>query len=236
MIFIFFIIALVYSSAGFGGGSMYISLLSQSTVMGSSALRLHALICNATVTGQGILQWSQSTTLKKNSIRILLCAIFPCSLAVFFPLEDPVFMKLLGTALLLAGSMMLLQEKWQQWQLSITPLFLYICSGLIGGLAGFTGIGGGIYLSPLLHLSRWGNAKEIAQLSSWFILINSMVSITILWTKGNITDGIEWQWVLAVLIGGWLGSRISISWLKVQHIRWITSILLIFAGIRILLR
>lgn len=232
----FFFIALLYSSAGFGGGSMYISVLSQATPLPSSLLRFHALVCNALVTGQGILQWKTALSFPQSSLGLLLSAAIPCGIAVFFPLSQILFLKVLGVALLTAGLILLMQEKWMRWKIQMTSIQLHIAAIIIGGIGGLTGIGGGIYLSPLLHLSRWGNAKEIAQLSAWFIFINSLVSIVIIKQQGVQWSELEWSWMLAVLLGGLLGSRISISWLKIQHIRWITAFLLIFAGIRIVLK
>lgn len=236
MIYLFFLIAFIYSSAGFGGGSMYISVLTQTTSLPSHLLRLHALVCNAIVTGQGIVQWKNNISFPKQGIGLLVSAAIPCAIAVFFPLSEVYFLKTLGCALLLAGTMMLLQEKWQSITIQLNSTVLYFCSGLIGTLAGFTGIGGGIYLSPLLHLSKWGDAKKIAQLSSWFIFLNSIVSILILYLHDSTRIEFEWTWMIAVLLGGLLGSKMSISWLQQKHIRWLTAILLIFAGIRVLMK
>jgi len=232
----FFFIALVYSSAGFGGGSMYISALSQFTTLTSLPLRFNALVCNATVTGQSLVQWRSAITLRKSAYGLLLVTALPCGVAVLFPLTEVYFLKTLGIALMLAGGIMAIQEKWQHWQLNLSVRQLHIASFFIGGIAGFTGIGGGIYLSPLLHLSRWGNAKEIAQLSAWFIFLNSLISIFIMCRQGAGWADLDGSCLIAVFLGGILGSRISISWLKIQHIRWITAFLLIFAGIRIVLK
>lgn len=234
MIFIFFTIALIYSSAGFGGGSMYISVLSQATPMTSVALRFHALICNAIVTGQGILQWKRSISFPKEGVGILFSAAIPCAIAVFFPLTETYFLKTLGAALLLAGILMLLQERLHRIRLNLSTNTLYFVSAIIGFLAGLTGIGGGIYLSPMLYLSHWGDAKRIANISAWFIFINSILSIAIMLFKNFDWLQMEWSWMLAVLLGGLIGSSMSISWLQVKHIRWLTAILLIFAAIRVL--
>jgi uncharacterized protein len=234
MIFIFFVIALVYSSAGFGGGSMYISVLSQVTPMTSAVLRLHALICNAIVTGQGILQWKRALDFPKEGVGILLSAAIPCAIAVFFPLTETYFLKTLGFALLLAGISMLLQERFHKITFSMSTKTIYLVSAFIGVLAGLTGIGGGIYLSPMLHLSNWGDAKRIASISAWFIFTNSIISIVIMLFKGFDWGQLEWSWMLAVLLGGLIGSSMSISWFQAKHIRWLTAILLIFAAIRVL--
>ncbi len=215
---------------------MYVSVLSSATPLPSALLRFHALICNALVTGQGILQWKSEVAFPRSAISLLITAAIPCGVAVFFPLSEAYFLKTLGWALLLAGMMMFFQEKWAIWKWHLSSIQLHIAAFIIGGVGGFTGIGGGIYLSPLLHLSRWGNAKEIAQLSAWFIFINSLVSIFLLHQQGNQWNQLEWTWMIAVLLGGLIGSRISISWLKIQHIRWVTAFLLIFAGIRILMK
>jgi uncharacterized membrane protein YfcA len=104
-------------------------------------------------------------------------------------------------------------------------------SFFIGSIAGLTGIGGGIYFSPILHLGRWGKPKEIAAFTALFIAVNSFLSIVILSTRSDLTwNEVHLDWLFAVVIGGWMGSKISISWLKQEQVKWITGILLIFAG------
>jgi uncharacterized protein len=118
------------------------------------------------------------------------------------------------------------------------PRWLYIASAVIGAVAGLTGIGGGVYLSPLLSLSRWDTPKSIAATCAAFILVNSLVSWLVLscYNGAAAPNVAMWSLPLAAALGGWLGARTSSKWLQQVHVRRITIGLLIFAAVRIIIK
>jgi hypothetical protein len=116
----------------------------------------------------------------------------------------------------------------------------YIKDGLLGGVIGFlsgmVGIGGGIFLSPLLNLSKWDAAKKIAATASVFILVNSIAGIA--GQLSQLPADLNYSRIailcVAVLIGGQLGSRMGATRFNHLVIRRMTSILVFAAGIEVL--
>ncbi|MFN0031834.1 MAG: sulfite exporter TauE/SafE family protein [Flavobacteriales bacterium] len=238
-ILLFFIIALIYSSAGFGGGSMYLVVLSESS-QNQTFIRFTALMCNAIVTGTSSFEFAiRGWVAWRQLIGLLLFSTPICIWSSTLSFESRTYSLLLGACLLLAAIAMLSQRKTQV-ESNYPPVsrwWHYPASAGIGLLAGITGIGGGIYLAPLLHLSNWGNAKQIAAASAFFILINSVASIiTQLITEQIILSYIHLWLALAVILGGYFGSHSAGSWLNHKWVRYITIAIIIFASIRIFIK
>ena len=116
-------------------------------------------------------------------------------------------------------------------------MWVYAALPIIGIMSGITGIGGGIYLAPLLHLSRWSDARRIAALTSVFIMINSLAGLAA--RKEQLEEMIfepsYFLLPLAAVVGGAIGSRLSASILEPNMIRKITAGILTFAAIKIYL-
>ena len=110
----------------------------------------------------------------------------------------------------------------------------------LGYLAGLVGIGGGIFLAPLLHLARWDSARRIAATASLFILINSVTGLAGQLVKSGVTRfgealGGALPLLLAVVIGGQIGSYLALRFLPAKVIRWLTAVLTGWVGIRLLI-
>jgi uncharacterized membrane protein YfcA len=106
----------------------------------------------------------------------------------------------------------------------------------IGYLSGLVGIGGGIFLAPLLHLLRWAEPKKIAATASFFILVNSAFGLAGQWWSGRfqLDPGFVLPLLAAVFLGGQLGSRISALRFRQAEVRWVTAALVFYAGLNIL--
>jgi uncharacterized membrane protein YfcA len=234
----FFLIALVYSSAGFGGGSLYLALLSG--MSGSTtAVRFVGLACNTVVTGVGSVnfQWNKWIAWRQ-LLPLLMCSVPFCIWSSFWKLEAKTYFISLGICLLIAGVLMLIKPTLVDEKKEIrNRWWLYPVSSLIGFISGLTGIGGGVYLSPLLHLVGWGSAKHISAASAVFILINSIAGLFVQYYFHDARLGNESLWLLiAVLLGGVIGSRLGSSLLSQRVVKLITAIIIIFAAVRILIR
>ena len=233
-----FCIAVVYSSAGFGGGSLYLALLSQ---FGYSAgiLRITSLTCNALVTANGTRSYALSGYMQWKQVLWLLVASVPaCAFAATIQLNDRSYLVVLAVCLISSALLMGFQKKNQLENLqSVNKWWHYLASTAIGFLAGLTGIGGGVFLSPILHLSKWGSPKQIAAASSLFILVNSVMGVVVLWQNGPGYGG-HFTLVLALcaLAGSIVGSKLGTSILSQRSVKWVTIILLIFAAVRILVK
>ena len=160
-----------------------------------------------------------------------------------WPLKQEVFTILLGLTLLATAFVMWFfnagtyaSSAQTQQNFNKSMLFQLITGGMIGLLSGLVGIGGGIFLSPILFFTRWGTAQEIAAASSVFILINSISGLSGQLLQGNFTldTGFVLPLMLAVLIGGQIGSRMGATTFNQLTIKRLTAILILIVSLNIL--
>ncbi|MBO9151227.1 sulfite exporter TauE/SafE family protein [Chitinophaga sp. GCM10012297] len=237
---IFFLIALIYSSAGFGGGSSYLALLALYGV-GFQLVKSTALICNVAVVAGGVWQFHASGQLPwKKALQLTGLSIPMAFIGSYMPLRQEIFFLLLGIALVSAALLMalkLLKERQYTPETRKGWRFAAVGGG-IGFLSGITGIGGGIYLAPVLRLGKYDTPKHIAGLCSFFILVNSLAGLLGQWAKSAVVFRAEITLPLlaAVIAGGQIGSRLSAAVLKPRWVEVATAVLILYAGIRLLLK
>ena len=241
----FFITAILYAAVGFGGGSTYSALL----VLAKTDYHILpsiALICNVIVVAGGTYRFAKAGHIKFKRVAPWIITSVPAAwLGGYLNISETVFVGLLGFSLLIAGIRMIWLEFGEEniSQSSITQhryLPPVIGAGL-GFLAGMVGIGGGIFLAPVLHLLQWDKAKSIAGTCSIFILVNSISGLVGQSMKiGNLEllTNIMAYWVLfpAVLIGGQIGSYMGAVRLNQKIIRLMTAILILYVAARLLFR
>lgn len=235
---LFLLVALIYSAAGFGGGSMYLAILSQSA-MTAEAVRMTALSCNALVTANGTWQFHRANWIVWRGVLALLAfSIPPCIFVSTLHFEERVYFLSLAFALLIAAGVMMIRYERTE-VLTVRPLvwWMYPLAFVIGGVSGLTGIGGGIYLAPFLYLTKWGSPKQIAGASAVFILINSIAGLSAQVATHGWQIGSEiWPLLGAVLIGGMLGSQWSSARFSHRIVRYITIVIILVAAVRILIK
>ena len=234
---LFFWVALIYSSVGFGGGSMYLAVLSYTT-LSQDTLRIIALVCNSLVTSSGSINFLRESQNVKNRILPLLLFSTPsCILTSSVKISDRAFFLALSLALMMAGAFMFVKVSKTTNSKIKNPWYFYPLCSAIGALAGLTGIGGGVYLAPFLTMNSWGSAKEISAACALFILINSIASLftRMIVFEADITSG-HYILFFLVLAGGSIGSYFSSTRFKDQRIRRLTGIILMISGLRILLK
>lgn len=238
----FFIVATLYSSVGFGGGSSYLALLAL-FLGGFFAIRSIALICNViVVSGSTYLYFKNGHAKIRDFLPFVITSIPLAFIGASFRLEEYVFFILLGCSLVVSSLFLAWQtfsKRDSSEHLKNYPKYLsYVLGGAIGLLSGLVGIGGGIFLAPILNHLHWNKSVKIAALASFFILANSLSGIAGLVT-GNMLQ-LPWKETLAlaasVLIGGQLGIRISLKRLTPNGIKRVTAFLVFVVGIRILIK
>lgn len=237
----FFVTALLYAAVGFGGGSTYAALLALSG-MDYRLLPLIALACNIVVVAGGTFRFARAkVTPWRGALTVTALAAPAAFLGGLTPIDREAFMMLLGASLLLTGLTMLMpvREETAGEPASIAR-YMPLIAAPLGYLAGLVGIGGGIFLAPLLHLVRWRDARAIAATASLFILVNSLFGLAGQMLKHGpdafgmaITGALAL--LLAVAIGGQIGSLMAIRFLPQRAIRWLTAALVIWVGARLLL-
>ena len=216
---------------------MYLALLSQSS-WGELLIRFTGLSCNALVTTVGSFNFLRGGwIIWKPTLQLLACSVPFAMLAASIHLSGNTYFVILGICLFAAAIAMLFQRRStnEESALPKNKWYIFPISACIGFISGLTGIGGGVYLSPVLHLTGWGSAKHIAATSSMFILINSIGSIIIQFIFQNIKiDSRILIYLSVVFVGSLIGSNLSSNILKQTHVRFITIILILIASLRVL--
>ena len=236
---LFFVTALIYSSVGFGGGSTYLAIL---LIWGVpyTIFPVIALVCNIIVVSGNSINFIRSKNINFNLLFPYLIGSIPFAfIGGSITIEKSLFEILLFCVLLVAGIFLLIESKSfseEKIKINQIPKLISISIGsIIGFMSGIVGIGGGIFLSPLLFLMKAGYPRHITSSASLFILINSIFGIAGQLTKDQILDQviIYWPLFLSVLVGGQIGSVLNIKFLPNKILALLTSFLVIFVAIRI---
>ncbi|HEY3402866.1 MAG TPA: sulfite exporter TauE/SafE family protein [Ohtaekwangia sp.] len=235
----FFFIALVYASVGFGGGSSYLALLAQPMFMLlPEVIRPTALLCNIiVVTGGTIIFYREGKINWKDVWPFLVASIPFAYLGGFWKLSHNTFFVILGFTLVLAAIVLWIKPQDPSAENHLNKTWINMLLGSsIGFLSGLVSIGGGIFLSPILHFLNWSEAKRISALASLFILVNSISGLAGQFQRG--LPEIQWTFLvpllLAVFVGGQVGSRLGAQKFSPIYIKRITAALMLLASINIL--
>jgi uncharacterized protein len=236
----FAVTALLYASVGFGGGSTYAALLALSG-LDYRLLPLVALACNIIVVTGGTIRFARARATPWRGALVLVLLGAPASLlGGLTPIRETTFLTLLGASLVLSSLAMLLPVREDaDGVASRLARWMPVVALPLGYLAGLVGIGGGIFLAPLLHLVRWRSARKIAATASLFILVNSIFGLVGQLLKNGPgllgpAIGASLPLLVAVAIGGQIGSLLAMRILPLQWIRWLTALLVMAVGVRLL--
>lgn len=237
---IFFIIAALYSSVGLGGGTAYLAFLSfldiPYTKIPATALFLNILCV--------VISFYNYKKAGHFRLRMLLPFAIASLPAVFIgsliPVPEKVFFTILGISLFFVAVRMFLLHSFSKPSFSPSASMFWIIglvSGvMIGLLSGVVGIGGGVFLTPLLMFLGWAKPKEAAALSSAFILLNSMVGFFGHALKGRVDLILCLLPGLAVIFGSYTGSFLGAKKLSPAIVQRIFAILLIFVVWKLIVR
>jgi uncharacterized membrane protein YfcA len=223
---------------GFGGGSSYLAILSL-VFSEFYEIRSTALVLNICVVTIGTLIFIRKRVFNFKLFWPFLISSIPMAyFGAQLRLTQQTFFIVLGSALVLSGLFMILKfvaYKLQSKEFSLSKKVSL--GGSVGLLAGISGIGGGIYLSPLLNLMDWKNPRTIASLASVFILVNSIAGLVGLTVAGTfqINTDLIFQLILAVILGGSIGSYLTNEKFNTRIIGILTAILVIYVGLRLVL-
>ena len=236
--FLFFLTAILYSSVGFGGGSTYLALL---LIWGIpyQIFPVIALCCNIIVVSGNCFNYIRSGNINIKLLSPYLISSIPLAfIGGSLNIEKSFFEILLFIVLAFAGSLLLFKfksfDETKEVYKKIPKIVSFFIGGTIGFVSGVVGIGGGIFLSPILLLLKAGKTKHIATVASLFILINSLAGLGGQFTKGFIFNEIHHYWFLflLVLIGGQLGNFLNIKIFPTRVLALTTAGLVIFVAIR----
>ncbi|WP_379547139.1 sulfite exporter TauE/SafE family protein [Qipengyuania sp. DSG2-2] len=236
----FFVTALLYASVGFGGGSTYSALLALSG-FDYRLLPILSLICNVAVVAGSSIRFARAGVTPWKGALLLTALAAPAALVGgLTPIREDAFFILLGGCLVLAGLALFVPQRSQSDTPTRWVRLMPVVALPLGFLSGLVGIGGGIFLAPLLHLTRWNETRAIAATASLFILVNSLFGLAgQLLKNGSDRLGEAAAFglplMIAVVIGGQIGSLLALRVFPARVIRMLTAALTIWVGGRLLL-
>jgi len=239
---LFLVSATLYSSVGFGGGSTYLALL---LIWGTPyfIFPIVALSCNIIVVSGNCFNYIRAGNLNLKLLLPYLVGSIPLAyIGGSLPIEKRLFEILLFLVLITAGTLLLFNfksydDKDENYK-KIPSIISVLIGGILGFVSGVVGIGGGIFLSPILFLLRAGRPKHIVTTASLFILLNSIFGIMGQLSKNTVLSEIQnyWYLLVAVLIGGQIGNFLNLKIFPARALVLVTAFLVLFVAFRMLIR
>lgn len=236
---LFAVIALFYASVGFGGGSSYLALL---VLWGLpyAAIPIIALICNIVVVSGNSFHYARAGHVNWRLVLPLVAASIPLSyIGGRLPIEKETFVIILFVSLAVTGLRLLINHRRYGDDSSTyqaIPAWINVLLGsVLGFLAGITGLGGGIFLAPVLYNLRAGSPKQIAATTSLFILLNSIAGLFGQLYKNAPIETVLEYWYLPVLalLGGQLGNLMMLKFIPARIVALLTALLVLFVAGRL---
>ena len=230
------LVALVYASVGHGGASGYLAVMAlvggySSAVMGTSALLLNLLVAGTA--------WFMFWRAGHGSWSLLwpfaVCSIPAALFGGWLSIPAHVYRWLLAGCLLVAAIRLCLPAAAQDDHTTAPPLAVAMPVGAaIGLVSGVVGVGGGIFLSPLMVLWRWATVKRTAAISAAFIVVNSLAGLAGRLAAGRLVIGSMMPLVVAAFVGGLIGARLGAHHFSGLWLRRMLAAVLVVASIKLL--
>jgi uncharacterized membrane protein YfcA len=231
--FLIFAAALLYSSVGHAGASGYLAAMTLFN-LAPEVMKPTALSLNLVVATVGTIRYARSGHLSWKLFWPFAVASVPCAyLGGYMKLPVQTYRVILGGVLLFAAWRMAFNGATAVGggQKPVPRAAALAWGAVLGLLSGLTGVGGGIFLSPLLLLLNWADVRRTAGVSVAFILVNSAAGLLgHLSSVKNIPSGILW-WAPAALLGGLIGSELGSRRLAPLTMRRMLAVVLVIAAV-----
>ena len=231
------IAAILYSSVGHGGASGYLAAMALFG-MAPAVMKPTALVLNIIVAAIATTKFYRAGCFNKSLFWQFALGSIPCAfIGGSISIPTQIYRPIVGIVLLYAATRLGLTSSNSQPQPAHpVPIWLSISLGMIIGLlSGLTGVGGGIFLSPLLLLMGWAGMKEAAGVSAAFILVNSIAGLLGYLIKFPTLPSSLWLWSICAAIGGWIGSEYGSKRIGSTKLRRLLAVVLTIAGIKLIL-
>lgn len=228
-------VALLYSSVGHGGASGYLAVMAFMGVM-PEVTRPTALVLNLFVASIGTYQFYKAGHFKWRVFLPFAVTSIPFAfLGGMIHLPTPVYKIVLGVVLMLAAIRLAWKLASDDEVKSINIPAALLIGAIIGLLSGLVGVGGGIFLTPVLLLLHWSETKTAAGVSAAFILVNSISGLLGAYAKVGELPPVVWMWVGAAIVGGSIGSTLGAKKFDSITLRRVLAGVLAFAAIKLIL-
>ncbi len=230
-----FFVAILYSSVGHGGASGYLAVMALFAIA-PEITRPTALTLNLFVASIATVQYYRAGYFSWRLFLPFAAASIPMAyIGGTIQLPTNVYKIVLGVVLLLAA----VRLAWNfagEDETSEPPIWLALIIGaVLGMLSGLVGVGGGIFLTPLLLLLHWAGAKKAAAVSALFIFVNSAAGLIGAWPQMPPLPTPVWAWILAAIGGGIIGSTLGAKRFDSLTLRRLLAAVLVFAGFKLIL-
>jgi uncharacterized protein len=232
-----FVAAVLYSSVGHGGASGYLAAMALFG-MAPAVMKPTALVLNIIVAAIATFKFTRAGCFDKSLFWRFAIGSIPCAFvggSIAIPTQ--IYKPIVGLVLLYAaGRLGLKNGSSQPQEVRDVPNWLSVVLGMvIGLLSGLTGVGGGIFLSPLLLLNGWATIKQSAGVSAAFILVNSIAGLLGYLTKFPTLPSSLWLWSIAAAVGGWLGAEYGSRRIGNLPLQRLLAVVLVIAGVKLIL-
>jgi uncharacterized membrane protein YfcA len=237
--FFLFLISILYSSVGLGGGSGYLAVMGFLGVP-PEIMRPVALTLNILVASLSSWHFIRAGYFSARLFWPIVLASVPFAfLGGYMELPGSLYRSLVG--------LVLIYSAWRLWRSTMPgqklpelrsqiPLWLLLLAGaIIGLMSGLMGIGGGTFLGPLLLITGWADTKEALGITAAFVLANSIFALAGRMTAVPELPSTIWIWLLVVGVGGWIGAKLGSKRFDPRVLRCLLAAILFAGGMRLLL-
>jgi uncharacterized protein len=235
---LFFVIAILYSSAGHAGSSGYLALMALLS-FAPETIKPTSLVLNIIVASIASVKYIREGCFDKKVFLPLVLSSIPMAFIGGYITLNPKFFKLVaGLFLVIAALLLVVREYSRSKETEIKKMHLPYglgIGGVIGLISGLIGVGGGIFLSPIIVSTNWTSVKKASGITAVFILCNSVAGLSGHLAGLNKIDHYIIYWIPAVVLGGLVGSHLGTVKFNTKVIIASLFLVLLTAGLKFLL-
>ena len=231
---VFAAVSLLYATVGQAGGTAFLAVMAFAS-FSPNEMRPTALMLNIVAAAYSTWLFNRGNHVHWAKLRPLLYASLPTALVGgFIVLDENVYKAVTGVVLLAAAAIPIWRRKADHSGQSAPMGGAIIVGATVGFVSGLTGVGGGVFLAPIVIALHWASPKQTAALSAPFILANSMVGLVGALYAGQVPSSDTWLYALGALAGAMIGATLGLRWLSQTATRYVLAAVLGSAGVQLL--